>query len=61
MSFSLTAPRPDLIPETSAHEEKEDKKWRSVFISGVERKIDVMVIEPYKKVCKLFIACSDLN
>lgn len=57
MSFSHTAlpPRPDLIPETSAHEDKEDnehKKWRSVFISGVERKIDVMVIEPYKKVCK---------
>lgn len=57
MTFSYTAlpPRPDLIPETSVHEENDDnehKKWRSVFISGVERKIDVMVIEPYKKVFK---------
>ena len=44
-------PKPDLIPETS--EQQEDDKehnWRSVIISGLERKIDLKAIEPYKKV-----------
>lgn len=44
-------PKPDLIPEISAPEEKdEERRWRSVVISGLERKIDLKVIEPYKKV-----------
>ena len=43
--------KPDLIPETSAQEEKdEERNWRSVVIMGLERKIDLKVIEPYKKV-----------
>ena len=45
-------PKPDLIPKTS--EQQEDDKehnWRSVIISGLERKIDLKAIEPYKKVC----------
>ena len=44
-------PKPDLIPEISAQEERdEEHNWRSVVISGLERKIDLKVIEPYKKV-----------
>jgi len=43
--------KPDLIPETSVPEEKdEERNWRSVVIMGLERKIDLKVIEPYKKV-----------
>ena len=45
-------PKPDLIPETSMHENM-DEKWRSVVISGLERKIDMRVIEPYKKVYRI--------
>lgn len=46
--------KPDLIPETSAQEEKdEERNWRSVVIMGLERKIDLKVIEPYKKVILL--------
>ncbi|XP_046458140.1 uncharacterized protein LOC124204935 isoform X3 [Daphnia pulex] len=43
--------KPDLIPETSVPEERdEERNWRSVVIMGLERKIDLKVIEPYKKV-----------
>lgn len=43
--------KPDLIPESSAQEERdEERNWRSVVIMGLERKIDLKVIEPYKKV-----------
>lgn len=48
--------KPDLIPETSAQEEKdEERHWRSVVIMGLERKIDLKVIEPYKKVILISI------
>lgn len=61
--------KPDLIPETSLREEvDEEHKWRSVVISGLERKIDMRVIEPYKKVtdlsvlpCKIITYCSHIN
>lgn len=44
-------PKPDVIPELSCREERdEERNWRSVVISGLERKIDLKVIEPYKKV-----------
>jgi len=49
--FCIGMPKPDLIPKTS--EQQEDDKehnWRSVIISGLERKIDLKAIEPYKKV-----------
>lgn len=49
LSF-LGAAKPDLIPETSQEEKEEERLWRSVMISGLERKIDLKVIEPYKKV-----------
>lgn len=46
--------KPDLIPETSVPEERdEERNWRSVVIMGLERKIDLKVIEPYKKVTLL--------
>ena len=49
-------PKPDLIPEMSSQEENdEERNWRSVVISGLERKIDLKVIEPYKKVKLLSI------
>ncbi|KAG1693479.1 Protein prune 2 [Nymphon striatum] len=41
----------DTIPEMSAAEEyDEERSWRTCFISGIERRIDLKVIEPYKKV-----------
>lgn len=50
--------KPDLIPETSVQEEKdEERNWRSVVIMGLERKIDLKVIEPYKKVILLPVIC----
>jgi len=50
-SIAERMPKPDLIPEISAQEEKdEERNWRAVVISGLERKIDLKVIEPYKKV-----------
>ena len=50
--------KPDLIPETSVQEEKdEERNWRSVVIMGLERKIDLKVIEPYKKVIMLPVIC----
>lgn len=39
------------IPEFTAEEEyKEAKHWRGVEVGGKQRKIDLRVIEPYKKV-----------
>lgn len=41
----------DTIPEMSAAEEyDEDRSWRMCYIAGIERRIDLKVIEPYKKV-----------
>lgn len=39
------------IPEYSAEDEFQDAKhWRGIEINGKQRKIDLKVIEPYKKV-----------
>jgi hypothetical protein len=39
------------IPELSAKEERaEARSWRSVVVAGLERRIDMKVIEPYKRV-----------
>ncbi|XP_063874775.1 protein prune homolog 2-like isoform X5 [Scylla paramamosain] len=44
-------PRIDPLPEyTTSQEATEERSWRSVVISGIERRIDMKVIEPYKKV-----------
>ncbi|XP_076045091.1 protein prune homolog 2-like [Oratosquilla oratoria] len=46
-------PQPSVepMPEYSATQETtEDRSWRAVVISGIERRIDMKVIEPYKKV-----------
>ncbi|XP_050716519.1 protein prune homolog 2-like isoform X2 [Eriocheir sinensis] len=44
-------PRIDPLPEyTATQETTEERSWRSVVISGIERRIDMKVIEPYKKV-----------
>ncbi|XP_071516970.1 protein prune homolog 2-like [Panulirus ornatus] len=41
----------DPLPEyTVTQEVTEERSWRSVVISGIERRIDMKVIEPYKKV-----------
>ncbi|XP_023231023.1 uncharacterized protein LOC111631061 [Centruroides sculpturatus] len=41
----------DPIPELSATEEIiEERNWKTCFVGGSERKIDMKVIEPYKKV-----------
>ena len=41
----------DPIPEYSAREEFEDEKnWRSVTVGDRQFRIDMKVIEPYKKV-----------
>ncbi|XP_022245341.1 uncharacterized protein LOC106462380 isoform X2 [Limulus polyphemus] len=41
----------ELIPELSAAEEMYDERsWRTCTVGGEERKIDVKVIEPYRKV-----------
>ncbi|KAH7945448.1 hypothetical protein HPB49_010948 [Dermacentor silvarum] len=41
----------DSIPEMSAREEyAEERSWKTCNVGGVERKIDMRVIEPYKKV-----------
>ncbi|XP_065578138.1 protein prune homolog 2-like isoform X2 [Artemia franciscana] len=42
--------RPDVIPEAPYEEREDERKWRSVVISGLEKRLDVNVIEPYKKV-----------
>lgn len=39
------------IPELSAQEEyTEERSWKTCNVGGMERKIDMKVIEPYKKV-----------
>lgn len=39
------------LPELSAEEERSDSQcWKSCVIAGVERRIDLKVLEPYKKV-----------
>jgi hypothetical protein len=39
------------IPELSATEEQsEARSWRSIVVAGLERRIDMKVIEPYKRV-----------
>jgi hypothetical protein len=44
-------PAPVPIPELSAAEERaEARSWRSVIVAGLERRIDMKVIEPYKRV-----------
>ncbi|PSN51503.1 hypothetical protein C0J52_00740 [Blattella germanica] len=44
-------PEPVAIPELSAAEERaEARSWRSVVVAGLERRIDMKVIEPYKRV-----------
>lgn len=46
-------PQPTIepLPEyTITQETSEERSWRSVVISGIERRIDMKVIEPYKKV-----------
>ncbi|XP_042232083.1 protein prune homolog 2-like isoform X7 [Homarus americanus] len=44
-------PRIDPVPEyTATQVTREERSWRSVVISGIERRIDMKVIEPYKKV-----------
>lgn len=41
----------DSIPEMSAREEyAEERSWRTCNVGGIERKIDMRVIDPYKKV-----------
>ncbi|KAJ7335560.1 hypothetical protein JRQ81_013501 [Phrynocephalus forsythii] len=41
----------DSIPEYTAEEEREDNRlWRTVVIGNQEQRIDMKVIEPYKKV-----------
>uniref|UniRef100_T1J0H3 CRAL-TRIO domain-containing protein n=1 Tax=Strigamia maritima TaxID=126957 RepID=T1J0H3_STRMM len=50
----------DPIPELSAAEEyDEERSWRTCFIAGVQRKIDMKVIEPYKKVLSHGGYCPD--
>nr|XP_042910263.1 protein prune homolog 2 isoform X4 [Parasteatoda tepidariorum] len=41
----------DRIPEMSAAEElEEERSWKSCVVNGEDRKIDMKVIEPYRKV-----------
>jgi hypothetical protein len=48
-------PAPVPIPELSAAEERnEARSWRSVVVAGLERRIDMKVIEPYKRVSYTF-------
>ncbi|XP_063227835.1 uncharacterized protein LOC134533943 isoform X2 [Bacillus rossius redtenbacheri] len=49
--LSESLPPAEPIPELSAAEEKaEARNWRSCVIAGLERRIDMKVIEPYKRV-----------
>lgn len=42
---------PEAIPElTAAEERSEARHWRTVTVAGEERRIDMKVIEPYKRV-----------
>ncbi|NXI10200.1 PRUN2 protein, partial [Irena cyanogastra] len=46
-----TSQESESIPEYSAEEEREDNRlWRTVVIGEQEQRIDMKVIEPYKKV-----------
>lgn len=46
---------PEAIPELTAVEERnEARHWRTVTVAGEERRIDMKVIEPYKRVSKCF-------
>jgi hypothetical protein len=54
------------IPELSATEERaEARSWRSVVVAGFERRIDMKVIEPYKRVSfsmsLMFISTNQKN
>ncbi|MCL4147299.1 UNVERIFIED_CONTAM: hypothetical protein GTU68_021866 [Idotea baltica] len=43
--------QPEASTSTSTSKEgKDEKSWRAVVLSGIERRIDMKVIEPYKKV-----------
>ncbi|GIY26835.1 protein prune homolog 2 [Caerostris extrusa] len=45
------SPMSDPIPELSAAEEfEEERSWKSCTVNGEDRKIDMKVIEPYRKV-----------
>ncbi|GFW49511.1 protein prune homolog 2 [Trichonephila clavipes] len=47
----LDSPLSDPIPEMSAAEEfEEERSWKSCTVNGEDRKIDMKVIEPYRKV-----------
>ncbi|GFQ88421.1 protein prune homolog 2 [Trichonephila clavata] len=47
----LDSPLSDPIPEMSAAEEfEEERSWKSCNVNGEDRKIDMKVIEPYRKV-----------
>lgn len=42
---------PEPIPEYTAEEEREDSRcWKKVNVAGSEKRIDMKVIEPYKRV-----------
>ncbi|XP_054710729.1 protein prune homolog 2-like isoform X2 [Uloborus diversus] len=47
----IDSPMSDPIPEMSAAEEfEEERSWKSCHVGGEERRIDMKVIEPYRKV-----------
>ncbi|KAK7790308.1 hypothetical protein R5R35_014396 [Gryllus longicercus] len=47
----MTTPAAAPIPELTAAEERvESRNWRSCVVQGIERRIDMKVIEPYKRV-----------
>ncbi|XP_015912185.1 protein prune homolog 2 isoform X2 [Parasteatoda tepidariorum] len=49
--FSDSSFGSDRIPEMSAAEElEEERSWKSCVVNGEDRKIDMKVIEPYRKV-----------
>ena len=49
--WSDSPPAVDAIPEYSAAEERDDARhWRTVNVTGQQYRIDMKVIEPYKKV-----------
>lgn len=53
---------PEAIPElTAAEERSEARHWRTVTVAGEERRIDMKVIEPYKRVGISFISIKLLS
>ena len=49
--LGLDKVEPEVIPElTAAEERSEARHWRTVTVAGEERRIDMKVIEPYKRV-----------